>query len=458
MTIKKSVTSHLKYACHDHRGGDSESNTRSSDDFGGVGLDHGGMADLEIHHNDPSRLWASRGPGLVTEFVAATRRFRAAYADMVRVADELERDGVAGLAGYGSLPQLLSALTGIGAKQAKRLVGHAELVSVSLTPTGHERPAPLTATGEALRAAAIDAEHVDVIAWAVERIPSWVEPAARDELEAALAEQARECTPPQLRSSADRMLAALDQDGPAPDDAPIPEPRNELAWRRRRDGRVSGRFELSAVDGAAFTALIEPLAAPRPAADDTRTQIERNGDALAELCVLASGSPDVPSAAGERPHVNVTVPLAALESVIGAATLGDGEIPISAARARLLACDAKVIPYVLGTAGQPLDIGRTRYTVPTHLRRALILRDGGCAFPHCDRRARACDAHHVRHWADGGTTALSNLVLLCPRHHRLTHNSEWQVHIGPNGRPEFTPPAYLPGTRRSIPLDLARPA
>ncbi|MGH3862262.1 HNH endonuclease signature motif containing protein, partial [Actinokineospora sp.] len=114
------------------------------------------------------------------------------------------------------------------------------------------------------------------------------------------------------------------------------------------------------------------------------------------------------------------------------------------------ACDSAVIPYVMGGATRPLDIGRMRYTIPTHLRRALILRDQGCAFPGCDRRPRSCHGHQSRHWAHGGPTALDNLVLLCGQHHRLIHNSDWAVTIV-DGLPEFTPPAYLDPYRRPLP-------
>jgi 5-methylcytosine-specific restriction endonuclease McrA len=70
---------------------------------------------------------------------------------------------------------------------------------------------------------------------------------------------------------------------------------------------------------------------------------------------------------------------------------------------------------------EPLELGRQTAVVPTAVRRALILRDKRCRFPGCDRPHRWCDAHHVVHWADGGANSLSNLVLLCRRHHRAVH-------------------------------------
>ncbi|MFD0820970.1 HNH endonuclease signature motif containing protein, partial [Micromonospora zhanjiangensis] len=129
------------------------------------------------------------------------------------------------------------------------------------------------------------------------------------------------------------------------------------------------------------------------------------------------------------------------------AVLDTGEA-ITAAAARRLACDAGIVPAVLAGAGQVLDLGRQRRLFSGPLRRALVLRDGGCAFPGCDRPPRWTDGHHIVHWADGGETSLANAVLLCRYHHRVVHRGEWQVRLGADGLPEFLPPAWLDQTRR----------
>jgi hypothetical protein len=76
---------------------------------------------------------------------------------------------------------------------------------------------------------------------------------------------------------------------------------------------------------------------------------------------------------------------------------------------------------VMAGRSEPLDVGRRTPVVPPAMRRAVIVRDRHCRFPGCDRPHTWCDAHHVVHWADGGPTAVPNLVLLCRRHHRLVH-------------------------------------
>ncbi|HEX7747067.1 MAG TPA: HNH endonuclease signature motif containing protein, partial [Micromonosporaceae bacterium] len=84
---------------------------------------------------------------------------------------------------------------------------------------------------------------------------------------------------------------------------------------------------------------------------------------------------------------------------------------------------------------------RRLFTGP--IRRALALKDRGCAFPGCDRPPRWCAAHHITHWSTGGTTSPANGVLLCGRHHRVIHHDGWPVRIAPDAHPEFTPPAWI---------------
>jgi hypothetical protein len=181
--------------------------------------------------------------------------------------------------------------------------------------------------------------------------------------------------------------------------------------------------------------MISPLAKPT-SADDTRTTPERQGDALAEIIDLAAGSKDLPEEGGERPHLALTMSLKDFQEQRGTADV-DGLGPLNAASVWRIACDSKVMRAVLGADSQPLDIGRATRTIPNHIRKALIIRDGGCAFPGCARRPRQCQGHHVLHWADGGPTSLDNLVLLCSHHHRLIHHSHWTVKIN-DGKPEFS--------------------
>jgi hypothetical protein len=138
--------------------------------------------------------------------------------------------------------------------------------------------------------------------------------------------------------------------------------------------------------------------------------------------------------------------LDAVSGEVRRARLDTGE-PLTADAARRIACDAQILPVMLGGQGQILDVGRSRRVATGALRRALVVRDQGCAFPDCDRPPRWCAAHHVRPWAQGGPTDLDNLVLLCGEHHRLVHEGDWEVRQSPDKRPEFIPPAAIDPAR-----------
>jgi hypothetical protein len=159
----------------------------------------------------------------------------------------------------------------------------------------------------------------------------------------------------------------------------------------------------------------------RDGVQDPRTAPQRRADALTELCRSWPDRSERPEVGGERPHVVVTVDLESLEGLLGRRCGLQDAGPITPEAARRLACDAGVSRVLTRGASEPLDVGRKTPVVPAGMRRALVLRDGGCRFPGCGRPQAWCDAHHARHWADGGETALDNLVLLCRPHHRAVH-------------------------------------
>ena len=157
---------------------------------------------------------------------------------------------------------------------------------------------------------------------------------------------------------------------------------------------------------------------------DNRSYPQRNADALAEICRFwLDHNDDISVSGGERPHITVTVPYEILTG--NERRLGeiDGNV-VNPEAIRRLACDAGIVRIVTDGEGQPLDVGRRIRTVTPAIRRALELRDGGCVWPGCDAPASWCDAHHIIHWADGGVTALINLVLLCRKHHTAVHEGK----------------------------------
>src|ERR687892_3179 len=153
-----------------------------------------------------------------------------------------------------------------------------------------------------------------------------------------------------------------------------------------------------------------------------------------------------PPRRGGGPHVTITVGTDALAESghndgNGAHPSRLSELdhagPVDPELGRRIVCDGSIRRVVLAGRSEPLDVGRRTPVVSPALRRAVIVRDRGCRFPGCDRPHSWCDAHHVVHWADGGPTALPNLVLLCRRHHRLIHCRGGFTLRLEDGRPVF---------------------
>jgi len=112
---------------------------------------------------------------------------------------------------------------------------------------------------------------------------------------------------------------------------------------------------------------------------------------------------------------------------------------VSAETSRRLSCDTGVVHWLDHSNGDAINIGRKTRTIPPSTRRALQRRDHGCRFPGCTS-THFVDAHHIRHWADGGETNMGNLVLLCRRHHRLVHEGGFGVRRSADGRISFSDP------------------
>jgi Domain of unknown function (DUF222)/HNH endonuclease len=189
--------------------------------------------------------------------------------------------------------------------------------------------------------------------------------------------------------------------------------------------------------------------------EDTRTMAQLNCDALGEILRQYLDRSDRPEVAGEHPHLTVMVGAVALAEAAAGAEAGAGakaqpgaegpcELdnvgPISPQTALRLACDASVTRVVMSADSEPLDVGRRTAIVPAGMRRAVIARDRHCRFPGCDRPQSWCDAHHIVHWARGGPTSVSNLVLLCRRHHRLVHGEGGFRLAIEEGKPMFRRP------------------
>ena len=220
-----------------------------------------------------------------------------------------------------------------------------------------------------------------------------------------------------------------------------------------------GALLLRALDAARETLYQRRRAneAVLPAADPAvaaPTRAQQQADALALLAETALHHELDPGASGERYQVVVHVDAAVLAdpNQPGQSVLEEGS-HVSAETSRRLACDASRVVMRHDEDGRVVEVGARTRTIPPALRRALHHRDRSCRFPGCN--IRFGQGHHVRHWAQGGPTTLSNVALLCHRHHRAVHEEGYQIERlsdgalrfrRPDGRPlpEVPPAAAVP--------------
>ncbi len=348
--------------------------------------------------------------------------------------------------------RLVESAQALHTDPAGPLVQHADAATDAATNADAGEPQGGRAALRAgFAAGQVSSEHVQVVAQVLATLPP-VDAVTAAAAEVFLAEQALVHDPKALAQLGRHLRHVLDPD--AGDRLAREEERaaatQTLEIRQRRDGgsKITGRLgpELT----ASLLAQLSPLAAPRPAdagVRDTRTVGERNAEALAELLRRYAGAEVGPTRHGAHTTVTVTMALETLQRRLGApGGWLDWSGPISAETARRLACDARLVPVVLGANGEPLDVGRSSYPVTQAIWRALVARDGGCAFAGCDRPPEWCDAHHRVHWEDGGDTSEQNCCLLCDFHHRRVHHHGWDLELI-DGQIWTVPPPWIDPAR-----------
>ncbi len=363
--------------------------------------------------------------GLEEEFEELDRAADVIYATRLRLLAEIERRGTYARDGHLSLTSWLAQRFRKTWSAASRLVRAARALE------------QMPATREALGQGEIASSALEVLMPARE-----VDPEAFATAEQYLVEAASTLGIPDLR----RVVATWRQ---AAEDACGTESSQRRFERRRLHvsptlhGMVRVDGDLDPETGQTLITALRAVgdAEVRADGEDVRSSPQRRADALGEICRQWLDGADRPLVGSERPHVTVTVDLETLEARLprprSVAALDDAG-PISAEAARSMACDASVSRVITKGRSEPLDVGRRTSVVPAAIRRAVVVRDRGCRFPGCDRPQGWCEAHHVLHWADGGHTALSNLILLCRRHHRLVHHG-FGLEMA-NDRPRFSRP------------------
>ena len=320
---------------------------------------------------------------------------------------------------------------------------------------------------------------------ALDALPTSLDRGQRAEAEQLILNEAQHAPAEKLRTMTEKILQQV-----APEKSDSPEARaaklaeRDLRARSRRklwfgtetDGSIELGGSLPIVAGRRLQNMVQAVSDRRyRSAKDSRDRLalqetpqQRAADALVEILGAAeaveSGQAKTTSIPAGAAQIQVLIPYADLLDRAAACGLLDDGTPLSAGELRVLACGAELIPVVLGTDSQVLDMGQAVRLAPPPLRRAIGLRDGGCAFPGCTTPMRHCDLHHVQPWQEGGPTNRENIVALCRVHHtvceprpptarpsgELVVPDGWDVRIDSRGLPEFIPPAALDPARTPV--------
>ncbi len=398
-------------------------------------------------------LWSAKRPEDLLQVVRSIETLKSTLeAVELSVVDEIDATDAATVDQWASARDFVTAVAGAKPSYGATQVRLAHAVCKDYLDTH-----------AALADGWLSREKARVIVRVLDRLP--VKPALRATGEEAMLEAARELDVVELEAVGARLLELLDPEGS--------EKRAEKALDKLERAAHLGRFLSIIEDGlggvrvkgrgtvedaakikAALLTLTKPLPQGHPECGETgrdpRDHSTRLWDALVEGCQKLMDADVLPECHGAKPRISLTMSYEALLTQVGTATLETGE-RLSAAAVKKLACDADLFPIVLGAAGEVLDVGRMQRLVTAAIWKALVARDGHCRFPGCKRPPIACDAHHIKHWVDGGETSLINMVLLCGAHHTMIHNSPWQVRMNPiDQQPEFIPPARIDPQQRPI--------
>ncbi|QIK66737.1 DUF222 domain-containing protein [Nocardioides sp. HDW12B] len=313
------------------------------------------------------------------------------------------------------------------------------------------------ATGSALLAGDLDVAQAEVIVSSLNRLPGDLEVEDRVRAEKVMLAEAGRLDAEQLRAVGRRLLEVIAPEVAEEVEAARLAKEEDAAAARTwlttwddGEGTTHLNVKLSSRHADMLRAALHAIANPGLADAICRTESATGRVAPAPLAAPKPGPrilgeafcrlletldvDRVPQSGGMSATVVVTIPLATLHGGLGAATMDTGT-RLSPGEARRMACDAGLVPMVLGWRSEVLDLGRVRRLYSRSQRLAMAVRQGfRCAAQGCDRPSGWCDAHHLKPWSTGGHTDLADGVLLCGRHHTLVHHPDYTVRRGSGWR------------------------
>ncbi len=395
------------------------------------------------------------GPGPVTEagsVVGAGSGGRAAVSTVSPLDD-----------GYRTAAEFLRARLRISIGEARRRLALAPDVLPQTGIAGQQIPARREVLANALSSALVPSRSATIISTALDTVRQLTDEDTITRMEHALTTTAMESDPDFVAKMTKRWTDVIDQDGAEPSEEVLRQLQGAFLRRRRRHGLHHLEIFATAEQYETLTTAMNTATNPRLTTGnnptgpehrpgkpdlDRRSRAQKLLNGLVGACALAMTTGKLPSNGGLRPQLTVTIDERDLFEQLthnhqrlstGTATFTG---PIHPNTIRKIACDADIIPVLLGTDSRVLDIGRTTRIFPPHIRKAITARDGGCAFPDCTIPAPWCEAHHTTYWSHGGTTSTNNGTLLCSHHHHLIHKEQWRIDIT-TGVPWFIPPPHL---------------
>ncbi|MBU8868061.1 HNH endonuclease signature motif containing protein, partial [Paenarthrobacter aromaticivorans] len=399
-----------------------------------------------------------------------------AAADAAAVADD----------GYRDAAQFLRARLRIGISEARRRLALASEVLPRTGIAGQHIPARREILAQALESTQIPTRSASIISAALDKARLLTDEETLTQMEHALTRTAAGSDPDFVLKMTKRWNDLIDQDGPEPSEEILRQLQGTFI-RKPRHGlhhleifATTEQYEtLTTAMNTATNPRLTPAHANEPGTSNTtdennatgesndsvngngdggnepagpeldrRSRAQKLLDGLVGACAVAMTTGKLPSNGGLRPQLAVTINerdlFERLTRTAPTRTTGTGTEPgprhsrLSSGAAtftgpmhpntiRKIACDADILPVLLGTDSRILDIGRTTRIFPPHIRKAITARDQGCAFPDCTMPAPWCEAHHITYWSHGGTTSTDNGTLLCSHHHHLIHKENWTI-------------------------------
>ncbi len=346
----------------------------------------------------------------------------------------------------------------ISIAEARRRLSLAETVLPRTGISGHIEPAERPVLAAAVAAGTVASRSATIITLALEKVRHHAPEQTLARMEHQLTRQAVQSDADLLSRVARRWIEGIDQDGSEPSEEELRRRQGVFLRQARRGLQHIEIFAtpdqcepLLTVMNTATNPRTRESGAGEGDALDLRTRPQRLLDGLVGACKASLTTGGLPAAGGLKPQVMVTIDyrhlLDRLEHATEATGIpGTGSFaftgPVPASIVRKIACDADIIPVLLGSEGRILDIGRTTRIFPPHIRKAITARDQGCAFPGCTIPAPWCEAHHITYWSHGGPSSTDNGTLLCSHHHHLIHKEQWTIQVK-TGVPWFIPPPHI---------------